>query len=133
MSEVVLNQDSQGAIDQETLERLRSAADAVAAWEVVSKPSARSEFPRRMRAAQEELKQVEMNLNWNSRSEIPSDPVHIARRSAMLELAANRRMFRAAITAASDKPKQIAQLPRLLHGSHQDEPRVAGAARVYLR
>jgi cyclic beta-1,2-glucan synthetase len=133
MSEVVLNQDSQGAIDQETLERLRSAADAVAAWEVVSKPSARSEFARRMRAAQEELKQVEMNLNWNSRSEMPSDPVHIARRSAMLELAANRRMFRAAITAASDKPKQIAQLPRLLHGSHQDEPRVAGAARVYLR
>ena len=133
MNEAVLNQDSQEAISQQTLERLRSAADAVAAWEVVPRPPARSEFPRRVRAAQEALKQVEMNLDWNTLSDVPSDPVHVARRSALLELAANRRMFRAAITAASDKPRQIAQLPRLVHGSHQDEPRVAGAARSYLR
>ncbi len=133
MSETVLNQDSESAIDQQTLQRLRSAADAAAAWEVIPRPPARSEFPVRVRAAHEALKQVEMSLDWNSLSDVPSDPVQIAHRSAMLELAANRRMFRAAITAAGDKPRQIARLPRLLHGSHQDEPRVAGAARAYLR
>ena len=61
MSETVLKQDSQSAIDQQMMQRLRSAADAVAAWEVVPRPPSRSEFPRRVRAAREELKHVEMN------------------------------------------------------------------------
>jgi cyclic beta-1,2-glucan synthetase len=133
MSKAVLNQGPQETIDQEMLERLRRAADAVASWAVVPRPPARTAFPRRVRAAREALKQLELDLNWQSLADVPTDPQRVAHRAALLELAANRRLLRAAITAVSDKPRQIAQLPRLIHGSEQDEPRVAGAARAYLR
>ena len=80
------------------------------------------------------LKKLEMK----SRSPVsghrrPSDPQLAARRSALLELAARHRMLRTAIAAVSDQTQELAQLPRLVLSSGQDEPRVAAVARLYPR
>lgn len=120
-------------IDDEALNRLRSAADAAAAWEVIPRPPRAGHFPRRVRAARRALEQLEAGLARQDLSQVPHDPQLLARRSALLELGANHRMLRAAITAVSDKPRRIAQLPRVVPGPRDDEPRVAALARVYLR
>ncbi|MFZ1938028.1 MAG: glucoamylase family protein [Terracidiphilus sp.] len=124
---------AQETIDAETLDRLHRAADAAAAWEVIPRPPAASHFPKRVRAVREVLAQLEANLARQSVTQVPNDPQLLAHRSALLELGASHRMFRAAITAVSDKPREIAQLPRLVPGPRQDEPRIAAIARAYLR
>jgi len=121
------------SVDDETLERLRSAADAAAAWEVIPRPPAAGRFPKRVRAARQALEQLEAGLARQNLSHAPHDPQLLARRSALLELGAGHRMLRAAITAVSDKPRRVAQLPRLVPGPREDEPRVAAVARAYLR
>ena len=62
---------------------------------------------------------------------VPGDPVLDARRAALLELGASYRLLRAAVTAVSDRPREVASLPRLVLASGQDEPRVAAIARAY--
>ncbi len=124
---------AQEAIDDETLDRLRRAADAAAALAVIPRPSGASYFPKRVRAAREALAQLEASLGRQSVAVVPTDPQLVARRSALLELGASHRTFRAAITAVSDKPRQIAQLPRLAPNPRQDEPRIAAVARAYLQ
>jgi cyclic beta-1,2-glucan synthetase len=124
---------AQEAIDNETLDRLRRAADAAAAWEVIPRPPATSHFPKRVRAAREALAHLEAGLARQSLAVVPNDPQLVARRSVLLELGASHRTFRAAITAVSDKPRRVAQLPRLVPGPRQDEPRIAAVARAYLR
>jgi hypothetical protein len=119
-------------IDQETLERLRRAAEAAAVLEVIPRPPVASHFPRRVRAARLALAQLEARLARQSVTIVPTDPHLLARRSALLELGSSHRMFRAAITAVSDKPRQVALLPRLAPGPRQDEPRIAAVARAYL-
>jgi cyclic beta-1,2-glucan synthetase len=133
MSEEAAAVQTPESMDDETRERLRRAADAAAAWEVIPRPPVAGHFPRRVRAARQALADLETNLAQQSVSQVPRDPQLLARRSALLELGASHRMFRAAISAVSDKPRQIAQLPRLVPGPREDEPRVAAVARAYLR
>ncbi len=133
MSEATTPPEAHDELDNETLERLRRAADAAAAWAVIPRPPATSYFQKRVRAASGALEQLEMSLAQQSLAHVPGDPLLVARRSALLELGASHRMLRAAITAVSDKPRQIARLPRIVLGTRQDEPRIAGVARAYLR
>jgi hypothetical protein len=133
MSEAATAHEVNGELDNETLERLRRAADAAAAWAVIPRPPSTSNFQKRVRAACSALRQLEVSLAQQSVAQLPTDSLLVARRSALLELGASHRMFRAAITAVSDKPRQIAQLPRVVLGAGQDEPRIAGIARAYLR
>jgi hypothetical protein len=120
-------------IEHETLERLRRAADAAANLEVIPRPPVASHFPRRVRSARLALAQLEAHMARQSVEIVPIDPQLLARRSALLELGASHRTFRAAITAVSDKPRQVALLPRVTPGPRQDEPRIAAVARGYLR
>jgi hypothetical protein len=120
-------------IEHETLERLRRAADAAANLEVIPRPPVASHFPRRVRSARLALAQLEAHMARQSVEIVPIDPQLLARRSALLELGASHRTFRAAITAVSDKPRQVALLPRVTPGLRQDEPRIAAVARGYLR
>ncbi len=133
MNEEVAILEAEEKIDDQTLERLRRAADGAAAWEVIPRPPAATHFPRRVRAARKALEDLEECLARQSVSHVPHDPQLLARRSALLELGASHRMFRAAIRAVSDKPRRIAELPRLVPAPREDEPRVAGLARAYLR
>jgi len=125
--------EERDTLDQATMERLRRAAEAATALEVIPRPPARSSFPKRVRATGESLERMEIRLARQSVGEVPSDPALLARRSALLELGASHRMLRAAVTAVADKPKQVSQLPRLIAGLGQDEPRIASVARVYFR
>jgi hypothetical protein len=121
------------AVDHETLERLRKAVDTVVSWDVIPRPPAHSHFPSRVQRARESLRRLELSLARQSIGSVPLDPELAVRRSALLELGASYRAFRAAITAVSDKPQSVAQLPRLEAGPRQDEPRIAGVASEYLR
>ena len=133
MSEAARTPESQDPLDNELLERLRRAADAATTWAVIPRPPSASYFQKRVRAASGALKQLEISLARQSFAQVPTDPLPVARRSALLELGASHRMFHAAVAAVSDKPRQIAQLPRVVLGARQDEPRIAGVARSYLR
>ncbi|HEY1806428.1 MAG TPA: glucoamylase family protein [Terracidiphilus sp.] len=119
-------------IDANAMARLRSAADQVAAWKVVPRPTADASFQRRVDAARQTLAHLEAKLARQSLTEVEGHPNLATRRSALLELAAGHRMFRSAISDVSDKRQELARLPRLILGPRRDEPRVAGVARMYL-
>jgi len=133
MSEAFTIPPAEEAVGAETMERLRQAAEAAASWEVVPRPDARSYFTLRVHAARQALRSVEQDLARQPLPRHSSDPETTARRSALLEIGASYRLFRAAISAVSDKPRRIAELPRLPLGAREDEPRIAGVARVYLQ
>jgi cyclic beta-1,2-glucan glucanotransferase len=118
--------------DAESMTRLRSAADQVAAWEVIPRPRTGGSFQTRVDAARQTLKQFETKLSRQSLAESPNDVQWSARRPALLELAAGHRMFRSAIRDVIDKRQELARLPRLVLDSGHDEPRVAAIARIYL-
>ena len=132
MSEAFTMPPPEEAIDAETMERLRQAAEEAASWEVVPRPAARSYFPLRVHAARQALRSLEVDLARQPLPPHSNDPEATARRSALLEIGASYRLFRATISAVSSAPRRIAELPRLPLGARQDEPRIAGVARVYL-
>jgi cyclic beta-1,2-glucan synthetase len=129
-----VNGDTPGGetLDNETMARLRSAADEAAAWEVVPRPQAGGSFQTRMHAARQLLKQVEARLARQSLAEAPHDPKLAALRPALLELAAGRRMFSSVVADVSEKRQELARLPRVILGPWIDEPRVAAVVRIYL-
>ncbi len=131
MSQAATISDEPDAQDNETMQRLRMAADAAASWEVIHRPRAAGHFPKRVEAARTALERLERILARQSVADVPSDPDLVSRRSALLELGASYRLLRTAITAVSDRPREIARLPRLVLASRQDEPRVAAIARAY--
>ncbi len=133
MSQAATSRDAQDVLEKETMERLRLAADEAASWEVILRPRAAGSFPRRVRAARATLAELEAILARQSVAEMPRDPDLLARRTALLELGASHRLLRAAITSVSDRPREIALLPRLVNASGQDEPRMAAVARAYFR
>lgn len=133
MSDATAIPAPQETLNSETLDRLRRAAEAASSWEVIPRPTAATHFPKRVQSARRALAQLEASLAGLSLAQVPSDPQLIDRRSVLLELGASYRTFRAAITAVSDKPRKIAQLPRLVVSPNQDEPRIAGVSRAYLR
>jgi cyclic beta-1,2-glucan synthetase len=133
MSSATAMPEEKETLDQGTIERLRRAAESAASLEVVPRPPSQSSFPKRLRAMGVALERMELTLARQSVTDVPSDPALIARRSALLELGASHRMLRAAIAAVSDKPKQVALLPRLMVRPGQDEPRIAAVARTYFR
>jgi len=134
MSDATAKPQALEPMDGDTLERLRRAARAAAKWEVVPHSSAASAFPKRVRAASESLARLEVQLSRQPLDQVAGNTEHAVRRSALLELAASYRTLRAAITSVSDRPRRIADLPRLLAGPRQlDEPRTAAIAREYLR
>ena len=119
-------------VDAPLLRQLSAAADIAAAWEFLPRPNTPSSFPKRVEAARQALREMESRL---AREPLPppvNDPAITARRSALLELGASHRMFRSVITAVADDPRGLARLPRLQPAPAEDEPRIAGVARVYL-
>jgi hypothetical protein len=110
-------------------DRVYSAADAAKSWDVVLRPESASTFPKRISAARHALKNFEEDL-----ARLPDAPGAVGdHKVALLELRANQRLLRSAIGAVSDRPEVVAKIPRVVLPEHQDEPRVATAAAVYLR
>jgi cyclic beta-1,2-glucan synthetase len=132
MNEAFTIPPAEEAVGAETMERLRQAAEAAASWEVVPRPSTRSYFPLRVFAARQALRSLELDLARQQLPQHSSDPEVTAQRTALLEIGASHRLFRAAVSAVSDELRRIAELPRLPLGAREDEPRIAGVARAYL-
>jgi hypothetical protein len=132
MSKIASISGPHEGLDSETMNRLTSAANQVADWEVIPRSRAGGTLQKRAQAARQTLTQLETKLARQSLTEVPTDPQLAARRSALLELAAGHRMFRSAISDVSDKRQELARLPRLVLGPRRDEPRVAALARIYL-
>src|ERR1039458_7388358 len=110
MSKIASISGSHESLDSETMNRLTSAADQVANWEVIPRPRADGPMQKRVQAARQALTQLETKLARQSLAEVPIDPQLAARRSALLELAAGHRMFRSAISDVSDKRQELARL-----------------------
>src|ERR1022692_367560 len=113
-------------------ERLESAANVASSWAVVSRPPASSAFFGRVLTARTKLKQLEEFLTKPPKLYAAEDPRLTACRAALHELRTNFRLLRSAVTAVSDRPGQVASLPRVVLAGLQDEPRVAAAATAYL-
>ncbi|MGA7341897.1 MAG: glucoamylase family protein [Terracidiphilus sp.] len=114
---------------QPLCDALLECASAAASWDVVHRPATRGTFPARLRAARRALKALEADVALLQ----PSSKSGGNSTSALFELRANARLFRAALRAASDRPQIIARLPRVVCPARKDEPRAAAIASVYLR
>ncbi len=113
----------------EVLERLRKGAHATASWNVVHRPETASIFTARILAARKSLKQLEASL-----ARLPAkSATEESRNSTLLELRANSRLLRSAVSGMSGRPRELARLPRISNAEHKDEPRVAAIAAAYFR
>ena len=113
---------------------LRDAARSAASWDVVHRPLAAGTFRERIIAARRALKLLEVEIaSLPAAPQAEGDNQRVSHIPALLDLRANSRLLRAAISAVSNKPGELARLPRVLLPAQQDEPRIAAAANLYLR
>ena len=116
-------------LDAEVLERLRKGAHSAASWDVVHRPIATSTFPARVAAARKALKELETEL-----AKLPAAPSSEAERErALLELRANLRLLRSAVSGVSGHRREMGRLPRIVHSPQKDEPRILAIAAAYFR
>ena len=132
MTEIAPMMEQQATAADNGLARLRNAARVAEAWHLVHRPMDKGTFQVRAEAARHALKRMEGRL-----AQIPlaaTEKVEHPYRPALLELHANSRLLRAAVTAVSDKPSKVSQLVRVnLMAEKQEVPRVALLAEGYLR
>jgi cyclic beta-1,2-glucan synthetase len=115
------------------LEPVRNAAREAERWEVLHRPENRGMFPLRVEARREALKKLEGEL-----AQLPVSPSSTEKKipfhTELLDLRANPRLLRTAVSAVSDRPRLVAGLPRVVWEQRKkEEPRVATIAAAYLR
>ena len=126
--------DSQQSLDSQALEQVRDAARDAASWDVHQRPETPGNFSSRARAVQTALKLLETDLASSPGTDKTStDAPQAPFNSALLELRENFRLLRSALTAVSENLRAVSELPRVIHNSKSDEPRVAAAASVYFK
>jgi cyclic beta-1,2-glucan synthetase len=113
-----------------TLESVISAARASEKWDVRYRPDSKGLFAARVEARRNSLKQLEAQL-----AQLPVSADAAAQKvpfhSELLDLRANPRVLRTAVSAVADRPSLVARLPRVVSGQ-KEEPRVATIAAAYL-
>lgn len=126
-------QDFEQPLAGEVEERLRNAARGSLSWEVLERPTTPSTFPKRIAAARDAVKALNRSI-----AELPSEQAVAgsvpegSRAAALLELRENPRLLRSAANAVSCERRVVDQLARVIYSAHQEEPRVAAIARLYL-
>ncbi|MDE3186448.1 MAG: glycosyl transferase [Acidobacteriota bacterium] len=133
MKENAPDMDSQQLLAAQVRTHLRQAASAADAWDVVHRPETPCLFPARVRAARLALRQLESNLARTHAGNGMENPAQSLPRSAVLDLQSNFRLLRAAVVGVSENPRDTARLPRIDLPPRGEEPRIAGAAALYLR
>src|SRR3569833_2457090 len=113
MNQVASNLEPQELLENEVRMRVESAAAAVAQWDVVHHPANMGEFSAQVSSARRGLLQLEVELARHPVPPMTEDPAEIAYRAGLLELGASHRLLRSAKNGVSDRPKQIAELPRV--------------------
>jgi hypothetical protein len=131
MSDVAQILDPEPLPVDNTPESVRIAAREAESWEIVHRPVDKGTFQARVEARRNALKQLEADLSHLPISPSDASP-KIPFHSELLDLRANPRMLRTAVSAVSDRPSLVARLPRVII-AHKEEPRVAAVAEAYLR
>lgn len=131
MSDAVQILDPEPMPVDDGLEPIRQAVREAEAWSVLHRPEKKGSFAPRVEARREALKRLEAQL-----AQLPVSPAaaenKIPYHSELLDLRANPRLLRTAVSAVSDRPRRVALLPRVVTGQNE-EPRVATIAAAYLR
>jgi cyclic beta-1,2-glucan synthetase len=133
MNDTVPILDPQQNIEGDVLERIYNATRESRSWDVVLRPKGPGVFPARVRAARLSLERLERRLARRPRAEGGSAVQESSIERALHELELNPRLLRSAVMAVSDRPKIMAQLPRVTLEGRATEPRIAAAAASYLR
>ena len=121
--------DAGPSLTDEMRAELHAAAAAAASWDVTLRPANLGPFPHRVAAARAAILRLEKQL-----TQLPSSPSASPRRIiGLLDLRANPRVVRSAITGVAPKPRDNEILPRVVTGSRHEEPRVAALCESYLR
>ena len=132
MSEVAQILNPQPLPIDNSLEPVRSAAREAETWDVLYHPENNRSFAARVEARRNALKQLEAQLAL-----LPASSSDQAREipfyAELVDLRANPRSLRTAVTAVSDRPRLVARLPRVVTAQETEEPRVAAIAETYLR
>ena len=127
-------QESQNVLPAEVLERLRVAAGSARSWDVVLRPNTPSTFVTRVAATRRALEALEKDLATRRlQKEVPGSNGAASGSDALIELSQSPRLLRSALAAVSDRPRKIAELPRVVSTAESDEPRVAKVASLYLQ
>jgi cyclic beta-1,2-glucan synthetase len=113
-------------------ERIGKAAREARQWDVVMRPVGPGRFPKRVRAARAALRQLEAEIAKFTQSMASEAGQASPLWRALREVQSTPRLLRSAIHAVSDRPKIVAQLPRVVLDEQPVEPRVAAAAAIYL-
>jgi cyclic beta-1,2-glucan synthetase len=129
MTDTVTILDPQYSLPADLREALIKAADVAASWHVVLRPSKPGTFRRRISAARSAIQRLERELAALPESAADSD----RRIIGLLDLRANPRVLRSAVTGVEPRPSQRDALPRVSLTEYQDEPRVATLCAAYLR
>ncbi len=115
----------------EPIDPVTLAAGESERWDVLHRPANKGPFPARVEARREALKKLEAQLAQLPVS-VAQSPHRIPFHSDLLDLRANPRVLRTAVSAVSDRPRMVARLPRVV-SAQKEEPRVATIAATYLR
>jgi hypothetical protein len=118
----------QPSLPAEVHEALIKAADAAERWNVTLRPNKPGSFRRRVTAARNAIQSLERQLAALPASASESD----RRIIGLLDLRANPRILRSAVTGVEPGPSERDLLPRVTLADHQDEPRVATLSAAYL-
>jgi hypothetical protein len=128
MTDTVTILDPQYSLSSEVRERLMKAAAAAAKWDIALRPIKPGTFQRRVAAARGTIHRLEARL-----AELPDSAADADRRIiGLLDLRANPRTLRSAVTGVEPKPRERDALPRVILNNKQDEPRVATLCAAYL-
>ncbi len=132
MTDTARMMNPQHLLASDVLERLRNAARGADSWDVVHRPVTACTFQARAHDVRRALKKLELDLAEMPAPDKTDDPDQSLLQSTGLELRANIRLLRAAATAVSDKPRDVARLPRVVLPQRNEVPRVAALTRAYL-
>ena len=132
MNDIAPILDSGQQLNSNMHERIGNAAHAASRWDVVMRPEGPGRFPERVRAASTALQQLEAEIARFTKSATSEDAQSSPLWRALREVQSTPRLLRSAIHAVSDRPKIVAQLPRVVVGNQPIEPRAAAAAAIYL-
>ncbi len=110
-------------------EELLAAARAAVRWEVNLRPANAGQFPHRIASVRAAILRLERQL-----AELPSSASESPRRIiGLLDLRANPRILRSAVTGVEPKPRDHEILPRVITAPRHEEPRVSALCASYLR
>ena len=99
-------------VDQ-TLQGVVAGARETEKWDVLHHPANKGTFLARVEARRNALKQLETQLAQLPVS-LAQSPYAIPFHSELLEVRANPRLLRTAVSSVADRPRLLARLPRVV-------------------